>query len=123
MPVTKATKLRETTPDAVVYRLPDDSARLRHQLTRGRKLPPYKAAQPVTHGMVKVVRDFDILDSKGNVLRTQPCSVEVSCLIPAGVELAGFKQQLNLAVHAALSQVSDLYGGYLPSGDFDISVP
>lgn len=123
MPVIQATKLRETTPDAVVYRLPGDSARLRHQLTRGRKLPPYKAAQPVTHGMVKVVKDFDILDSKGNVLRTQPCSVEISCLIPAGIDLASFQPILVLAAQASLGQASDLFGGYLPSGDFTVTTP
>lgn len=122
MPTITATKLRENTPDSTVFRLPGDSAMVRHQLTRDRKLAVYGSTFPTTKGTVKVVRDIQILDPTGKVSRTQPCLVELTVSIPNGTAEAQFNEVLQEATSTALSQAAILFSGYLPGDNFSLTV-
>lgn len=122
MPTITATKLRENTPDSWIYRLPDDSAMVRHQLTRSRKLAVYGSTFPTTKGTVKVVRDIQILDPTGKVSRTQPCLVEITVSIPNGMTAVQFNVVLQEATSTALTQADILFGGYLPGDNFSLTV-
>ena len=115
-----AVKLRENTPDSYVFRLPGDSAMVRHQVVRDRKLAAYGSSYPTTKGTVKVTQDIQILDPAGVVSRTQPCLVELTVSIPNGTGEAQFKKVLEEATSTALTQASLLFSGYLPDGDFNV---
>lgn len=115
--------LRANTSDSFTYRLPQDSADMRHQLGLTRKLPAYGVTNPTTRGTVKVTRDVAVLDAQGAVLRTQPITVDIAVSIPAGAERTSFDYVASEALSVARQQLAALYDGVIPASDITITIP
>ena len=115
--------LRANTSDSYTYRLPADSADLRHQLGLARKLPAYGVTNPTTRGTVKVTRDVAVLDAQGAVLRTQPITVDIEVSIPAGAGRTTFDYVANEAFAVAKQQLTSLFDGVIPASDISITLP
>lgn len=115
-----AKKLRETSPDEVIFTTGGTAFGLRDQVIFNRKLPQ-GASQPQTGLVIRVRRSKDVQvrdNADPAKTRVLPMVMEVRISIPKGVELAVATEAANQVVGAVSAQYGQLVQGLLPDQTF-----
>lgn len=116
-----AKKLRESSPDEVIFTVGGTTAfGLKDQVTFNRKLPG-DSSQPVTALIVRVRRSKDVQvkdNANPDKTRILPMVMEMRLSIPKGVELPSATELANQVVGALSAQYGQLVQGLLPDQTF-----
>lgn len=115
-----AKKLRESSPDEVVFTVGGTAFGLKDLVTFNRKLPG-DSSQPVTALIVRVRRSKDVQvkdNANPDKTRILPMVMEMRLSIPKGVELPSATELANQVVGALSAQYGQLVQGLLPDQTF-----
>lgn len=113
-----ATKLRESSPDSVLFTLNGSTSGLRQQVNFSRKLPADNASVPALKTSVKVTIDREIKDSTGAVKYVQPQILELTTSFNPNLQSSQIEEAAEILLGAFKDQFGKIEGGLLPDVSF-----
>lgn len=122
-----ATKMRESSPDSVLFTLNGSTSGMRQQVNFSRKLPADNASVPALKTSTKVTIDREIKDSTGAVKYVQPQILELTTSFNPTLTPEQVQEAAEILLGAFKDQFGKIESGLLPDVSFvfqeDESVP